>query len=598
MTAGTETTGTIYDIGYRRYEGPRLGRSGAVGAVVQAGVRAVFGLGRSGRSKIIPWGAVILAILPAIVAVAVRVLAGEIIPDLYSYDNYLWQIGGLFGIFLAAQAPELVVNDIRFRVLPLYFSRPMSRFDYVAAKLAALSLGLLSLTLLPLLILFVGRVLAADDLLGALGDEIGSLPAIVGSAVLHAVVLASVGIAISSLAVAPRLRGRRGPRRLPHRRGDQRGAQGGGRGLRRLGAVPQPAGHHRRRAAVAVRWRGGRVAGRVEHRSAPRLRPRDGGPPARLVARPRPPLPADHGMSVLRLEAASRWYGNVVAVNDVTFDVGAGITGLLGPNGAGKTTLLHMMAGFLRPSAGTVQLDETPTWRHPELYRRVGLVPEREAVYGFLTGLQFVTAAAQLQGLDDPGSAAERAIGLVDLQDAAGRAIGGYSKGMRQRVKVAAALVHDPSVLILDEPFNGMDPRQRLHMMDLLRSMSAEGRTILFSSHILEEVERLSDRVLVVVAGRLAASGDFRRIRRLMTDRPHSFTLRSSDDRRLARELLATPEVDAVNLHEGILTVSTRDYGALTRNVAPAAKRAGVSLLELRPADESLESVFSYLVRR
>ena len=303
-------------------------------------------------------------------------------------------------------------------------------------------------------------------------------------------------------------------------------------------------------------------------------------------------------MSVLRLEAASRWYGNVVAVNDVTFDVGPGITGLLGPNGAGKTTLLHMMAGFLRPSAGTVQLDETPTWRHPELYRRVGLVPEREAVYGFLTGLQFVTAAAQLQELDDPAGAAERAIGLVDLHDAAGRAIGGYSKGMRQRVKVAAALVHEPSVLILDEPFNGMDPRQRLHMMDLLRSMSAEGRTILFSSHILEEVERLSDRVLVVVAGRLAASGDFRRIRRLMTDRPHSFTLRSSDDRRLARELLATPEVDAVNLHEGVLTVSTRDYGSLTRNVGPAAQRAGVSLLELRPADESLESVFSSLVRR
>ena len=169
---------------------------------------------------------------------------------------------------------------------------------------------------------------------------------------------------------------------------------------------------------------------------------------------------------------------------------------------------------------------------------------------------------------------------------------------MRQRVKVAAALVHDPHVLILDEPFNGMDPRQRLHMMGLLREMAAEGRTILFSSHILEEVERLSDRVLVVVAGRLAASGDFRRIRRLMTDRPHSFTLRSSDDRRLARELLATPEVDAVDLHDGILTVSTRDYGSLTRNVGPAAQRAGVSLLELRPADESLESVFSYLVRR
>ncbi len=303
-------------------------------------------------------------------------------------------------------------------------------------------------------------------------------------------------------------------------------------------------------------------------------------------------------MSTLRLDAVSRWYGNVVAVNDVSFEVGPGITGLLGPNGAGKTTLLHMMAGFLAPNAGTVRLDETDTWHHPELYRSIGFVPEREAVYSFLTARQFVNAAARLHEVDDPEAATARAIAIVDLADAADRAIGGYSKGMRQRAKVAAALVHDPQVLILDEPFNGMDPRQRLHMMDLLRSMAGEGRTILFSSHILEEVERLSDRVLVVVAGRLAAAGDFRRIRRLMTDRPHSFTLRSTDDRALARELLAAAEVESVELREGVLTVRTGDFGALTRTVAPAAQKAGASLLELRPADESLESVFSYLVRR
>jgi ABC-2 type transport system ATP-binding protein len=303
-------------------------------------------------------------------------------------------------------------------------------------------------------------------------------------------------------------------------------------------------------------------------------------------------------VSQLTLGAVSRWYGNVVAVNDVTFEVGPGITGLLGPNGAGKTTLLHMMAGFLAPSAGEVKLDDTPTWRHPELYRRIGFVPEREAVHPFLTGRQFVEASARLQGLDDARGAADRAIDMVDLQAAAGRAIGGYSKGMRQRVKVAASLVHDPSTLILDEPFNGMDPRQRLHMMDLLRRMAVEGRTILFSSHILEEVERLSDRVLVVVAGRLAASGDFRRIRRLMTDRPHRFTIRSTDDRALARELLATPSVEGVDLRDGLLSVNVGDYGSLTRAIAPAAQRAGVSILELRPADESLESVFSYLVRR
>jgi ABC-2 type transport system permease protein len=198
MTASPEPTGTIYDIGYRRYAGARLGRRGAIGAIVGSGVRAVFGLGRSGRSKILPWGAVVLAVLPAVVAIAIRVLAGDIV-EIYNYQNYLWEIGLLLPIFVAAQSPELVVNDLRQQVVPLYFSRPISRIDYVAAKLAALSLGLLSITLLPLLLLFVGRVLAAEDLLAALGDEIGFLPAIIGSGVIHAVVLASIGLAVCSL---------------------------------------------------------------------------------------------------------------------------------------------------------------------------------------------------------------------------------------------------------------------------------------------------------------------------------------------------------------------------------------------------------------
>ena len=250
-----------------------------------------------------------------------------------------------------------------------------------------------------------------------------------------------------------------------------------------------------------------RIAGADLGRAAAVLRRRDARADRRVPGDPVVPLPEDHRVTSITLETVSRWYGNVVAVNDVTFDVGPGITGLLGPNGAGKTTLLHMMAGFLAPSAGTVQLDGTPTWRHPEIYRSIGFVPEREAVYSFLTARQFVEAAARLQQVPDAVAATQRAIAIVDLADAADRAIGGYSKGMRQRAKVAAALVHDPPVLVLDEPFNGMDPRQRLHMMDLLRGMAAAGRTILFSSHILEEVERLSDRVLVVVAG---TAGGFR----------------------------------------------------------------------------------------
>ena len=199
MSASPETIGTIYDIGYRHYDGPRLGRRGAIAAIIGAGLRAVFGLGRSGRSKILPWGTLILALMPAVVAVAIRVLVGDIV-DLYSYANYLWGIGALLPIFVAAQAPELVVNDMRHRVLPLYFSRPIGRLDYVVAKLAALSVALLGLTLVPVLLLFAGRVLAADDVVGALGDEIGALPGIIGSGVLHAVVLAGLGLAICSLA--------------------------------------------------------------------------------------------------------------------------------------------------------------------------------------------------------------------------------------------------------------------------------------------------------------------------------------------------------------------------------------------------------------
>jgi ABC-2 type transport system ATP-binding protein len=298
------------------------------------------------------------------------------------------------------------------------------------------------------------------------------------------------------------------------------------------------------------------------------------------------------------LDRVSRWYGNVVAVNDVSFTIGAGITSLLGPNGAGKTTILHMLAGLLRASAGRVLIDGQPAWRNPSVYRAVGLVPEREAVYDFLTGRQFVEMCARLHGLPDPTAAARRAIATVDLEAAAGRAVGGYSKGMRQRIKIAGALVHEPSILLLDEPFNGMDPRQRLHMIGLLRTMAAAGRAILFSSHILEEVERLAEHVLVIHAGRLAAAGDYRQIRRLMTDRPHTFVVRSSDDRRLASAFLAEPAVFGVELEDSRLTVRVAEFVGFTTSVARIARASGVSLFEVAPADDSLESVFAYLTSR
>lgn len=309
-------------------------------------------------------------------------------------------------------------------------------------------------------------------------------------------------------------------------------------------------------------------------------------------------------MTTIDITAASRWYGNVVAVNDVTMRIGPGVTGLLGPNGAGKSTLIHMMGGFLAPSSGTVTLDGSPIWRNTGVYAHVGLVPEREAAYDFLTGWQFTLLNARLHGLPDPAAAARRALDLVEMTDTAGRAVGTYSKGMRQRVKMAAALVHDPAVLLLDEPFNGMDPRQRMHLMTLIQQIGEQGRTVLFSSHILEEVEHVAVHIEVMVAGRHAASGDFREIRRLMTDRPHMFTLRSSDDRRLAAALIAHPSTSGVELvsagaNDGdgtALSVRTIDFAAFTVQVPRVARQVGVRLFDVSPTDESLESVFSYLV--
>ena len=307
-------------------------------------------------------------------------------------------------------------------------------------------------------------------------------------------------------------------------------------------------------------------------------------------------------MTTIELSAVSRWFGNVVAVNDVTMHIGPGVSGLLGPNGAGKSTLLNMAAGFLAPSTGTVTLDGRPTWRDESIYRLVGLVPEREAMFDALTGTQLVLANARLHGLRDAAGAAHRAVDAVEMAAAADRPVATYSKGMRQRIKMATALVHEPAVLLLDEPFNGMDPRQRLQLMDLLHRLGEQGRTVLFSSHVLEEVEQVAGSIQVMVAGRHAASGDFRQIRRLMTERPHQYVVRSSDDRLLAAAVIAEGSAFGVELRAdrespgGALHVQAADARRFAHALPVLAAQHGVRLFEVHPTDESLDSVFGYLV--
>jgi ABC-2 type transport system ATP-binding protein len=303
--------------------------------------------------------------------------------------------------------------------------------------------------------------------------------------------------------------------------------------------------------------------------------------------------------AMIEVTGVTKWFGDVVAVSDVSFTVGPGVTAMLGPNGAGKSTLLRLLCGLTRPNRGAVRvLGEDPN-DNPPLYRRIGLVPQQEPVFESMTAHDFVTLAAALHGLRDPGGLAAGALQVVELDPADTRPVRAYSKGMRQRVKVAQAIVHEPEVVVLDEPLEGLDPRQRLHMIELFRRLGDEGRCVLVSSHVLDEVERFGSRVLVVSKGRLAAQGDFHDIRALMDDRPHRVLVRTDKPHEVAGALLdARAVVGARVSGDDELVVDTVDAAALRRSAAPAAKRAAAHLYELVPLDDDLESVFRYLVNR
>jgi ABC-2 type transport system ATP-binding protein len=297
---------------------------------------------------------------------------------------------------------------------------------------------------------------------------------------------------------------------------------------------------------------------------------------------------------------ASRWYGPVIALNDVTTVVEPGVTGLLGPNGAGKSTFLKLAAGQLAPSQGEVRLLGVPAWGSPGVFHHVGLCPEADAFWEGMTGLQFVTALLRLTGYDEAEcrQRAEAALNEVALLEAKDRKIGGYSKGMRQRVKLAQAIAHDPQVLLLDEPVSGMDPINRRHVVDLVKRLGREGKTVLVSSHILHEVEAMTRRVLLIHNGRILAEGDVREIRDLMDEHPHTVALRARDPRALARAVVGSPHVLSLTFGgEGEwVTVQTARPDDFYGSLHDAALEAGVS--EMYSPDENLESVFKYLVAR
>ena len=292
---------------------------------------------------------------------------------------------------------------------------------------------------------------------------------------------------------------------------------------------------------------------------------------------------------VIDVADVSKWYGSVVAVNEVSFQVNPGITALLGPNGAGKTTMLHLIAGLAKCSDGQITTLGEPVRNNPSLYQRVGFMPEHESVYGFYTGRQLVEFSAKLYGLSPLGEAVDRAIQIV----------GGYSRGMRQRMRLAAAIVHDPQVMILDEPLNGTDPRQRIEFQEVMERLASQGRTILISSHILEEVETMAGRILLMVSGKLAASGDFRAIRAKLDEQAYQVRIVVDEPRRMASAIVALDDVDSVSFDDdGSIVVLSRKVATIQTTLPRMAQENGIRLTRMEPIDESLESLFEYIVER
>jgi ABC-2 type transport system ATP-binding protein len=304
--------------------------------------------------------------------------------------------------------------------------------------------------------------------------------------------------------------------------------------------------------------------------------------------------------AVITADHLSKWYGQVIGLNDVTVAVPPGITGLLGPNGAGKSTFMKLATGQLAPSKGSVHVLGQPIWRNPSLYFDIGFCPEQDAFYDRMTGLEWLAALVRLNGTTEAEAErlARRALEMVDLVDAAGKKIGSYSKGMRQRVKLAQAIAHDPELLILDEPLSGMDPLARRRTIRLIREWARGGKSILVSSHVLHEIEAMTSTILLINNGRILAEGDVHQIRELIDEHPHTVFVRAADPRALAREFLTYEDVISLRLESGAVVVETaRPDAFYTRLTELAGSDRFGPIEEVTSPDDNLQAVFTYLVK-
>jgi ABC-2 type transport system ATP-binding protein len=620
------TDARIHDRGYRTFGGVRSGQLGQCDPSPGTPPERSSVSARKARHKVFPVLVLIIAFVPAVTFVGLAALIGDEIFDGALTPEY-WELPGqsiaAIIVFTGLVAPEALVRDRRDGMVSLYLSTPLTRATYILSKIVSVS-GVMSIIVLaPSLLYLIGLTFASAGPDG-LADWISVLVRILVSGLLASVVYALISMAASSItdrrafasvavvmvmlgmltvvqilietaegSINWRLLRSREPAARDDRP-DLRRRRRISRALDRSGLRRQPRlGRRVARTALGALPPGWcLMTGPLP--PPPSLRP----PPSPDVPPPPPPAPPLPPPPMVSVSGVTKAFGDVIAVSDVTFTVGPGITALLGPNGAGKSTLFRMLCGLASPTRGEVRVLGRDARTDTAVRGRIGLAPQQDALFERLSAAEFVSTAAITHGVADPTAATAHVLDLVDLDAADPKVVGQYSKGMRQRVKLAAAMVNDPDVLILDEPLTGLDPVQRRRMIELFNRLGGAGKCVLVSSHVLDEVARLGSRVLVIAQGRLAAAGDYHDLRDLMDDRPHRIRVLCDEPRRLAATLLERSVIDGAHVVAGGLDLDTADVDGFGRQIAPVARELGLRLRGVRPVDDDLESVFRYLVER
>lgn len=550
-------------------------------------------------------GLLLLAWIPFVIG-AVSVYLSANFPQM----TLLSMTAQRFRDFLAAQdffvfvitvwvGAGLIANDKRANALQIYLSKPLGRVEYIAGKLAILAVFLLGVTLAPALLLLILQVLFTGSF-SFLRQNFYLFPAVIVFSFLQVLLASFTMLALSSISKSSRYvailyagviffsdavyglvylitgSSRMSWLSLPGN-------------LRQIGDVVFRLEPRYATSPAISLFAILAVIGLAAWILERQVRGSRGGVVTEAAGVP----------PVVEAASLSKWYGQVIGLNDVTVTVPRGITGLLGPNGAGKSTFMKLMTGQLKPSKGSVRLLGQPTWGNPSVYFKVGFCPDQDAFYDRMTGLEWVTALVRLNGYDErqAAEAARRALATVDLLDAADRKIGSYSKGMRQRVKLAQAIVHDPDVLILDEPLSGMDPLGRRRTIRLIKEWARQGRSVIVSSHILHEIESMTSNILLINNGRILAEGNVHQIRDLIDTHPHTVYIRSADPRALARRFLAHDDVISLRFEEGAVVVQTASPDSFYSRLTELAASGEAEIGEVTSPDDNLQAVFQYLVK-